>query len=1129
MSDSVNFNVTATTQEFDEALAKTATQTKEAFESMQNAAQESADMASASLAVLQAALTATVAEIEQYSNTTGEAAAQTVASYQAMAASIEEQIAALQSLGAAQEANTAQVAEATGTAEFNRMTSLQAIDAMMGWNRALYSASDSAAVFQNSLQELGMGEFESRIRSLGDGITNLSGAQFGELIETNRIAATSFMDAASSVETFEAALAELESDLGQFLGDMDAATASLGEFKMQMASLNGMVNNKDNWTQVTAQQLRDITNANAGVVSSFSRADLASSTFTKELDDLSDALSSVKVGQSGLGVGLTESQLQFARANGVLDEYGNKLNVVSTSYGNLTAHAHANTQVVREGMVEVDEFMRGQITRMPGSFMVLAERIGGLSAATLGWVGVLAIAGYAVVEFIRHLSGLDEAVDKAQAAMAAFNPGISVSQTQALVDNADRVSGVSGEMAGNVVADFARMHGATDPVIKAMSDNVNELSKVMGRSIPQAASMMADAYDAPKQSGIEFLNHINASTDSINKFNTALQDNDPIEARTILLQQMFRAANQASSRPGNSLALDSTFSERSDAALLGGSGDYEAQADAMQQMQALKTQYMSDDKAALADIGGAVATSKSQFESWGETQQAALAQINAHIVDNANNFRQASEEKTAADIKFWQGVISRGNLSSQQLAQAKTQLYNLEEEQGSRNLKIQTQNASDGLKAQLAAINAEEAANVGSVQEITSLENQKLQLLESAYGKDSAQYQQELARKVALTKEAARQMTDALRQSLADQQTLNNAAARDYLGGLQEEVSSQQITKSEMLQDYLEFIQQQQQGQLSTLDNLISTLNAGTVAYAAALRERAVLQAQFQKTDDQLQRSITATTEQESRKQQSAYTTMFASITRSGKEEINQLILDQTTWQGALLKIYGSMLTSFVGFAEQMLAKWSATMLASTLMTRVNVAQQVATQQAAGASGWGAMINGILQYMGVEKVAAVSSKATQTVSALSQIHAAAAVAAANAYAATAAIPVVGPGMAPAAAATAEVNVDAFAGAAALDVGAWNIPKDMPANIHQGEMVVPRTFADGLRAGGSLGGAATTSPVTVAPSFAPTINLGGSGDVSMQDLEYAMNNQFQQLVNYFNNMVRTGNLTLMGRI
>ena len=41
--------------------------------------------------------------------------------------------------------------------------------------------------------------------------------------------------------------------------------------------------------------------------------------------------------------------------------------------------------------------------------------------------------------------------------------------------------------------------------------------------------------------------------------------------------------------------------------------------------------------------------------------------------------------------------------------------------------------------------------------------------------------------------------------------------------------------------------------------------------------------------------------------------------------------------------------------------------------------------------------------------------------------------------------------------------------ASFDVGSWNLPGDMVAKVHQGEMTIPKTFADDLRSNGGLGG------------------------------------------------------------
>ena len=44
----------------------------------------------------------------------------------------------------------------------------------------------------------------------------------------------------------------------------------------------------------------------------------------------------------------------------------------------------------------------------------------------------------------------------------------------------------------------------------------------------------------------------------------------------------------------------------------------------------------------------------------------------------------------------------------------------------------------------------------------------------------------------------------------------------------------------------------------------------------------------------------------------------------------------------------------------------------------------------------------------------------------------------------------------------------MAGLASLDVGAWDVPHDMVAQIHKGESVVPTTFAEGMRQSGGGG-------------------------------------------------------------
>jgi len=107
----------------------------------------------------------------------------------------------------------------------------------------------------------------------------------------------------------------------------------------------------------------------------------------------------------------------------------------------------------------------------------------------------------------------------------------------------------------------------------------------------------------------------------------------------------------------------------------------------------------------------------------------------------------------------------------------------------------------------------------------------------------------------------------------------------------------------------------------------------------------------------------------------------------------------------------------------------------------------------------------------------------------------------EAYAAMAGIPVVGPYLAGIAAAAAVVagleNVANIAGVQ-LAVGTGYVPKDMQATIHEGEMVVPRTFSEAIRSGDiSLSGGNVDNSSANNSSISVVVQVSGDiiGDTS----------------------------------
>lgn len=155
-------------------------------------------------------------------------------------------------------------------------------------------------------------------------------------------------------------------------------------------------------------------------------------------------------------------------------------------------------------------------------------------------------------------------------------------------------------------------------------------------------------------------------------------------------------------------------------------------------------------------------------------------------------------------------------------------------------------------------------------------------------------------------------------------------------------------------------------------------------------------------------------------------------------------------------------------------ARWVASELGMTSATTAGATERAAAQTAAAASQSAALAQNAME--------------AESYAALSAVEAAASVAA---------IPFVGWSMAPGVAAEQYAAMQPFVTAAALATGAWEVPHDMPAYIHKGESVVPKNFAEGLRSSGSLAGTTVTAKGgnTTHFTYAPTINAPAAKTLS----------------------------------
>lgn len=197
------------------------------------------------------------------------------------------------------------------------------------------------------------------------------------------------------------------------------------------------------------------------------------------------------------------------------------------------------------------------------------------------------------------------------------------------------------------------------------------------------------------------------------------------------------------------------------------------------------------------------------------------------------------------------------------------------------------------------------------------------------------------------------------------------------------------------------------------------------------------------------------------------YRRTFEQIGNTVSSSIMGMIEGHETLRQAGQKILLGIIQDFIQARIKMVADWAA-----------GVAAQVTTTQLGETAKTAAVTTGIATRSAAESGAAASSLAASASGMILQISADAKAAFAGVFGFLA--PVMGPAaVGPAAAAEGMVMA-----AASFDVGSWQLPSDMIAQVHQGEMIVPagatpwaQSVMANAAAGGGQGGGVTLNHAT----------------------------------------------------
>jgi hypothetical protein len=501
-----------------------------------------------------------------------------------------------------------------------------------------------------------------------------------------------------------------------------------------------------------------------------------------------------------------------------------------------------------------------------------------------------------------------------------------------------------------------------------------------------------------------------------------------------------------------------------------------------------------------------------------------------------------------------------------------------------RKTGLERQASDQAISIAVTNLRAKQDADGQDFKSKLAIEDQILAMLRQHYGAQSTAYAAEVQRRASLQNQAAQAQIEMELRSITSEISSGDRRLAALRSNLKAELDSYQITFNQEQQILRSSIEQEGALELSRLNTLIDSLTKGTQAWQRAMDERKALTDKMNRDISTLNEQRARRDKQIADRENQDYQTAFSSIGRAWSSLIGDMLSGTSTWYQMESRFAKSLLTDFANIAMHMLGTWIATEIAKTASTTT----QNAVREAQDIKGQTGLVQLLMRSLGIytatetsktaasttgtavrtavsntaqatdnswflvraarwlaselgmttattaqtavrsatqatsEITAHATTSATNVMDALSY----AAVGAAAAGASVAAIPVTGWAMVPAVTAETYGTLSGVASMASLDVGAWQVPKDMIAQIHQDEMVVPADFASGLRnnmSGGSSGGMGGPQL-----NFSPTMNLnGGANGLSRNMIATLMSQTANQMYGMFYNSFRNGATSLPG--
>lgn len=675
-----------------------------------------------------------------------------------------------------------------------------------------------------------------------------------------------------------------------------------------------------------------------------------------------------------------------------------------------TAKFHGMTTRARtEVIVLAHEMVQGRFSRIPGSLMVLAESMGGVSLATWGVVGAVSAAAGAMGYLTERSIELDNAISKIRLGSEFANDlDLNKTKLREYIQELEKLPHVSRDDAEETVGVFARMRGASVDSVDALSRAIGLFSEAEGVKAPAAAKALVSVLEEQSITAKElqniFPNITQAQVDNIQQTQRAGNVNQTMAEMLALVRDEMKKS--VPSILDYNTAMHSTWGNWAHylvegKAVIGTEGEHR------NMLKQATAEWEKHTAAIDADIAKLKSMPAAQPL---HDQPSPIGQTRDTISEYEASFSGAQSRMLAHEAQIWQQTLAGDKLTAKERVEAQHEYFSVVRRE-----------------------------HLASVSEFQAAERKKTEAMHQAWNE-----QREIAMSGYRTDLSIAQLSTDRQHDLLEQQ-----------------VQEGKITEAEKLSALRDLTNQQYALTIAEAEKERDLYKDNPVQYAHYTDQvrllKAKLAADLAAIDADIAKNNSKTAKQQSESWRSAIDeivsaedTLIRNVL-SGRKSLASAVLastaDMVTREIELDAKYATM-RAFYTTSEMAMQKQAATggLLAHLIAEQIKTAATVTGEEARVTAKKGALAQGM-----EADVAAGSAQVMNN----------AYKAASGAYSAVAGIPYVGPILAPVAAATAFTAVAAFDTLTSAEGGQWYVNGGF-YQLHPQESVLPASIANPMR-------------------------------------------------------------------